>query len=47
MKVFKYLKDNVVAGRFPCGSAAKEPPANAEEARDKGSIPGGEDPLED
>ena len=25
---------------FPCGSVVKNPPANAEDARDAGSIPG-------
>ena len=30
----------------PCGSVVKNPPANAGDVRDSGSIPGSEDPLE-
>ena len=33
--------------RFGCGTSGEDPPANAEDVRDMGSVPGSEDPLEE
>ena len=41
-----YLETREIGRDFPGGTAVKNTPASAGDARDAGSIPGREDPLE-